>query len=656
MAGLKANFLWRTNKVFIRCYSVSANSEDYQFLQRSKLYTYHFQQSLPRLAVPNLHDTCRRYLAAQEPLLNPEEYTKTVQLTKEFENGVGQKFHQELMDRDSRDKDTSYISEPWFDMYLRDRQSILLNYNPFMAFVDDPKPEYNRQDIRATNFLISALRFMKSLRSELLEPEVYHMDPSKSNTDRYKRIMKFQPYFIATYVSYLFKAYPLDMSQFPSLFNSTRIPSTGKDLLFKDESAKHILIMRNGHFFVFDALDKDGYILPPNEIYSCIKYITSLDLPSSQHPIGVLTSENRDRWATLREKLLSLGNEEQIRLIDSAFFNLILDDDKMEDDPVKIVRSFLHGDGDNRWFDKSFSLILSKEGKAAINFEHSWGDGVAVMRFFNEIYKDSTENPKVHPHEEAVANIDPSKHVKRLDLNIDDEIKHAITLAQKKFDDATGALGVNILESDVFGKNFCKKNRVSPDAMMQLGFQVAFHRQYGKTVATYESCSTSAFFKGRTETIRPATKYTKEFSKTINGGKGNSADLIQLLKDCSAYHGQLTKEAAMGQGFDRHLFAMKYYCQSDVRQELPGIFTDPAYSKINHNILSTSTLSSPAVLIGGFAPVVRDGFGIGYGITNNDLGAVVTSYPPNRDGAGFVEALKAAYNDIYNVIKSGSAK
>jgi len=101
-------------------------------------------------------------------------------------------------------------------------------------------------------------------------------------------------------------------------------------------------------FFIYFYVS--GYILPPNEIYSCIKYITSLDLPSSQHPIGVLTSENRDRWATLREKLLRLGNEEQIRLIDSAFFNLILDDDKMEDDPVKIVRSFLHGDGDNRYY------------------------------------------------------------------------------------------------------------------------------------------------------------------------------------------------------------------------------------------------------------------------------------------------------------------
>lgn len=39
----------------------------------------------------------------------------------------------------------------------------------------------------------------------------------------------------------------------------------------------------------------------------------------------------------------------------------------------------------DRWFDKSFQLILCKDGKAAINFEHAWGDGVAVLRFFNEV-------------------------------------------------------------------------------------------------------------------------------------------------------------------------------------------------------------------------------------------------------------------------------
>ena len=44
-----------------------------------------------------------------------------------------------------------------------------------------------------------------------------------------------------------------------------------------------------------------------------------------------------------------------------------------------------------RWFDKSFQLVLCKDGKAAVNFEHAWGDGVAVLRFFNEV-KSNFEN------------------------------------------------------------------------------------------------------------------------------------------------------------------------------------------------------------------------------------------------------------------------
>ena len=64
-----------------------------------------------------------------------------------------------------------------------------------------------------------------------------------------------------------------------------------------------------------------------------------------------------------------------------------------------------------------------------------------------------------------------------------------------------------------------------------------------------------------------------------------------------------------GQGFDRHLFGLKHIAQQ--QGELPEFFHDPAYAKINHNILSTSTLSSPAVIIGGFAPVVPDGYGVG---------------------------------------------
>ena len=55
---------------------------------------------------------------------------------------------------------------------------------------------------------------------------------------------------------------------------------------------------------------------------------------------------------------------------------------------------------------------------------------------------------------------------------------------------------------------------------------------------------------------------------------------------------------------------MKYY-SDQLGKPLPELYTDPAYTSLNHIILSTSTLSSPAVLIGGFAPVVPNGFGIG---------------------------------------------
>lgn len=66
----------------------------------------------------------------------------------------------------------------------------------------------------------------------------------------------------------------------------------------------------------------------------------------------------------------------------------------------------------------------------------------------------------------------------------------------------------------------------------------------------------------------------------------------------------------LGQGFDRHLFALRLLAKEN-NLKIPDLFTDPAYGQINHNILSTSSLTSDHVWIGGFGPVVKDGYGIG---------------------------------------------
>ena len=105
-----------------------------------------------------------------------------------------------------------------------------------------------------------------------------------------------------------------------------------------------------------------------------------------------------------------------------------------------------------------------------------------------------------------------------------------------------------------------------------------------------------------------------------------------------------------GQGWDRHLFALRTLANK--RGQHVALFDDPAYRTINHIILSTSTLATPAVLIGGFAPVVHDGLGVGYQAGDDRVGLTVTSYPSSPDAAEFVQCVQSSLNDIYHVLSN----
>ena len=67
----------------------SSNSSNEKYIQRSVVPTYHFQPSLPRLPIPKLEDTCRRYLDAQKVILSPEDYENTKRLVENFKQYEG---------------------------------------------------------------------------------------------------------------------------------------------------------------------------------------------------------------------------------------------------------------------------------------------------------------------------------------------------------------------------------------------------------------------------------------------------------------------------------------------------------------------------------------------------------------------------------------
>lgn len=63
----------------------------------------------------------------------------------------------------------------------------------------------------------------------------------------------------------------------------------------------------------------------------------------------MLTCQNRDTWAKQRAHLEETGNSEVLKKIDSAIFNLILDDTIIGDNNHKLLEEYLHSDGLNRY-------------------------------------------------------------------------------------------------------------------------------------------------------------------------------------------------------------------------------------------------------------------------------------------------------------------
>ena len=97
---------------------------------------------------------------------------------------------------------------------------------------------------------------------------------------------------------------------------------------------------------------------------------------------------------------------------------------------------------------------------------------------------------------------------------------------------------------------------------------------------------------------------------------------------------------------------MKYHAEKRNKPELPEFYKSSSYKFINHNVISTSTLGYPQILTGGFAPVVPDGFGIGYRILENSLGACVTSYGSEKELDAFTNELSETYERFYKVLVS----
>lgn len=94
---------------------------------------------------------------------------------------------------------------------------------------------------------------------------------------------------------------------------------------------------------------------------------------------------------------------------------------------------------------------------------------MAVMRLVNDVYHENNVNPQLTPAAEGAT---PTNLVEKVEFKLPDSVKDGIDQAKKDYEKATNSLSVNILQFNELGKGLVKKHNLSPDAIMQLGFQV----------------------------------------------------------------------------------------------------------------------------------------------------------------------------------------
>ena len=469
---------------------------------------------------------------------------------------------------------------------------------------------------RAAQCIKATLDFLRAIETEMLDPDE-------------------------------FKGMPLDMHSYTMMFGTTRSPMRFRDVWVRAPSSRHIAVLRGGEFFKVEVMDAKRNPHSAITIARQLEVVTrnreSQDVPN----LAALTTLDRDIWADAYVDLKS-SSRSALDAIGGALFHVALDDEaETKQKRNDIVRSFLHGSGSNRWFDQSFTLIVDENGNCGSNFEHSWGDGLSMVRWANVIH-DSIS--KWQPSDFGEDSKMKSSAVSKIKFGqVSPSVLITRDTALDRFEKLKSSLKLETRIFSNYGTDHMKKLRASSDAGFQQALQLAYRRMTGKTVATYESCSTQTFLGGRTETIRSASNesaaFVSEMTDCLSEGDATRA---RLLRKALEKHSRLANEAATGSGFDRHLFAIKQLALSK-NLPLPDLLKGKGYALLEKNIISTSTVSQKYADQAAFGPVVSNGVGVCYHFFPDRIHFCVTSY--ELDPIEFCDKVEEALKDIERLLQ-----
>ncbi|XP_011486558.1 choline O-acetyltransferase isoform X2 [Oryzias latipes] len=597
-------------------------------------------QVLPKVPVPPLTQTLDMYLKSVQHLVKEEQFKKTKAIVEKFgaPGGVGEALQRKLLKR--REKTTNWVYDYWLeDMYLNNRLPLPVNSSPAMVF---PKqPFRDRTD---------ALRFAARLICGVLE--------YKALIDKRALPVDFARGQLA--------GTPLCMEQYYRLFTSYRYPGLKTDTLRVNAASKapeHVIVACKNQFFVLDVVANDKQ-LSEVEILGQLEKImkTSENSKDGCPPMGLLTSDGRTEWARAREALTrDQVNRDSLSLIENCLGVLCLDEPcGLQPNDTNRALMMLHGggaekNGANRWYDKSMQFIVGMDGICGVVCEHSPFEGIVMVQCSEHLIKYIKKTPPEMVKSSSFRELPPPR---RLQWKCDHQTQALIEAAGHRLQRLVDNLDMDVFTFKAYGKEYIKKQKVSPDAFIQVAMQLAFYKCRGRLVSTYESASIRRFQDGRVDNIRSATPEALAFVKSMTDERDTFSDLEKMkrLKESINAQTNYTIAAISGMGIDNHLLGLLRSAK-ELNMEKPEIFSDETYVTSNHFILSTSQVPTTEEMFCCYGPVVPNGYGACYNPQSDHIIFCVSSFWEDTEtsSAVFVSALNEGLLEIRELCNRSSA-
>lgn len=587
---------------------------------------------------------------------------------------------------------------------------VVLNLNPFFLLEDDPTPARNNQVTRAASLVISALCFVRAVRKEELPPDSLRGQP----LDMYQYSRLFGTARVPTesgcqiaqdsgakHIVVLSKGQfywfdvlddnaDLIMSEKDMAINlqvcvddaeeipiheaargalgvlsteNRKIWSGLRDVLMRDEDSNNAecLSIVDSALFIL-CLD---YVEPETSAALCGNMLCGTSNVVKGVQVGTCTNRWYDKMQIIVCKNGSAGINFEHTGVDGHTV-LRFASDVYTDTILRFAKS-INGQAPSLWA------------------------------------SDSPDPSKRDP--DSFGDVSTTPH--KLEWDMLPELSTALRFAETRLADLIQQNEFQTLEFSGYGKNFMTSTGFSPDAFVQMAFQAAYYGLYGRVENTYEPAMTKVFLHGRTEAIRVVSQESAEFVRTF-WAENPATQKVEALHKATKKHTAHTKECAKALGQDRHLYALFCVWQRAVDEEgaeaassngmssngysspadagsqpaspnrntfpsveqesvspspaskphnaqnMPALFSESGWEKINNTILSTSNCGNPALRQFGFGPSSGDGFGIGYIIKDDSISICASS--KHRQTKRYIDALEAYFLEIRRLLRSTQQK